>query len=885
MGASDTRTLKVVVTGDSSSARGAIRDVGKEAEHSEGKFAKFQDRLMEWGTRGVVALGAVGGAAALMGIKTASETEQAQLAFTNMLGSGKKAKAFLDDLKDFAAKTPFEFPELVKSSQMLLAMGFNAKQVRPTLTAIGDAVAGMGGSQDQIEFVARALGQMQAKGKVAGDELLQLTEQGIPALKILADKYGVSTEQMSKMVEKGKVLSDKAIPALVDGLEKGTKSSAKFGGMMDTQSKTASGRWSTAMDTLHEGLASIAEKAMPQLNKGVERGTTVMESFFSGLEGQAKKGDKVGETVEKIVDTMGDMKEAFSFGPEWESHSPFEKAAVAARALFDFLKNPGIPTAQKIAAVLLQVGKVVLDLIGWFIKHKTVTETLITIIAALVVITKAHAVAMAIQSGALKKWILQTKIVQAATKAWAAVQWLLNAAMDANPIGIVIVVLAALAVALVYAYKHSDTFRHIVQTAWAKIKDAASATWNFLKGVFAALGKALDAGKRKFNEVKTGFELGWHAITDAFRTGVRFVVNLWLTAVGSLLHAAAKAFGWVPGIGPKLKSAARKFDDFKKDVNKSLGGISSRTVNVGVTFKAGSKLAYDARHQGLATGGPVKGPGTGTSDDIPVWLSNGEHVLTAAEVRAAGGHGAIMRWRKALRRASGGPIIAPHIPSHGSIVDTSLRGVLGAAQQMGSSLFGQIGATGSGVSRWAGLVLQVLGLLGQPAGLLAGVLRRIRMESGGNPNAINLWDSNAAAGHPSMGLMQVIQGTFNAFAGPFRGLGILNPLANIFAGLNYALHRYSSIGAIDPLVRPTGYDSGGVLRPGLTLAYNGTRKPEAIFTQEQLAGMGGVYIDKLIVEGNVHTEKDLVKAITVGVRDELLRHANRNGGRTGLPGK
>ncbi|GAA0367569.1 transglycosylase SLT domain-containing protein [Actinoallomurus spadix] len=72
----------------------------------------------------------------------------------------------------------------------------------------------------------------------------------------------------------------------------------------------------------------------------------------------------------------------------------------------------------------------------------------------------------------------------------------------------------------------------------------------------------------------------------------------------------------------------------------------------------------------------------------------------------------------------------------------------------------------------------------------------IQYESGGNPHAINLWDSNAAAGHPSKGLMQTIDGTFNAYA--LRQAGgaapnVWNPVDNIVAGVNYALHRYHSL--------------------------------------------------------------------------------------------
>lgn len=68
----------------------------------------------------------------------------------------------------------------------------------------------------------------------------------------------------------------------------------------------------------------------------------------------------------------------------------------------------------------------------------------------------------------------------------------------------------------------------------------------------------------------------------------------------------------------------------------------------------------------------------------------------------------------------------------------------------------------------------------------------IQHESGGNPHAENDWDSNAAAGHPSKGLMQTIDSTFNAYALPGH-TDIWNPVDNICAGVRYALSRYGSL--------------------------------------------------------------------------------------------
>jgi len=68
----------------------------------------------------------------------------------------------------------------------------------------------------------------------------------------------------------------------------------------------------------------------------------------------------------------------------------------------------------------------------------------------------------------------------------------------------------------------------------------------------------------------------------------------------------------------------------------------------------------------------------------------------------------------------------------------------------------------------------------------------IQHESGGNPNATNGWDSNAAAGHPSIGLMQTIGPTFDSYKLPGHD-NIRDPVDNIIAGVRYAIGRYGSV--------------------------------------------------------------------------------------------
>ncbi len=93
-----------------------------------------------------------------------------------------------------------------------------------------------------------------------------------------------------------------------------------------------------------------------------------------------------------------------------------------------------------------------------------------------------------------------------------------------------------------------------------------------------------------------------------------------------------------------------------------------------------------------------------------------------------------------------------------------------------------------GLDGWIAEALQVMGM---PQSLAPGVKKIILAESGGNPHAVNTWDSNAVRGTPSRGLMQTIPSTFRAYVHPqLAGRPITDPVANITAGVRYMVDRY-----------------------------------------------------------------------------------------------
>lgn len=283
----------------------------------------------------------------------------------------------------------------------------------------------------------------------------------------------------------------------------------------------------------------------------------------------------------------------------------------------------------------------------------------------------------------------------------------------------------------------------------------------------------------------------------------------------------------------------REAHKFASEVNEALSSISDEQVEL--KMRAKFQTAKNLLNQ--RDGGAISGPGGPRDDLIPAMLSDGEHVIPANEVQRAGGQSEIYRIRETIRSGGrafrdGGEVVNTRINARGTGMGATRRDIIAAAREhystnldaLGAALYGGSGSIGAGVERWRGVALQALALAGSPLSWIDSLLRRMNQESGGNPMAINLWDSNAAAGIPSKGLMQTIDPTFNAYAGFLRSRGVWDPLANIFASINYANARYGS--APVGWNQPGGYDDGG-LATGRGFMMKQTLKPERVLNPEQ----------------------------------------------------
>lgn len=249
------------------------------------------------------ALGAIGGAVsgAISGTLAFSSTlEQTQVGFTQMLGSGEKARAFMQQLRDFAVSTPFDFPQLADAAKRLMAMGFQAENVIPLMTDVGNAVSAIGGGTPELNRVILALGQIQAKGKVSAEEMNQLAELGISGWKMLSAATGKTTAELMKMAEAGQISAD----VFLDAFHK--FASANFGGMMEAQSRTMQG----ALSNIRDGFGNFLATGLEPFYNAIRDGAVIVADAL-GSPAVKQFGADVRATMQDVVTALAPVGNAF----------------------------------------------------------------------------------------------------------------------------------------------------------------------------------------------------------------------------------------------------------------------------------------------------------------------------------------------------------------------------------------------------------------------------------------------------------------------------------------------------------------------------------------------------------------------------------------------
>lgn len=276
-----------------------IRGVGQALDRVRGRLNSIAGSVTRLGSLAAGALGGVGVAAA---VKMAAAFEQTEIGFTTLLGSAEKARSLLGDLEAFAARTPFQFPDLANSAKMLLAMGFNAEAAVPMMRTLGDATSALGGGSELMNRLVRALGQMRAKGTVSGEEMRQLAEAGIPAWEMLASAIGKTVPEAMKLSEQRAISASTGITAVMEGMQK------RFVGATRAQSQTTAGLFSTLKDNVGFAMRDIGASIIEgfNLNQVMKNITSFVQQLQPIWSHIVKIAVFVGQGVFDVFKTMWD---------------------------------------------------------------------------------------------------------------------------------------------------------------------------------------------------------------------------------------------------------------------------------------------------------------------------------------------------------------------------------------------------------------------------------------------------------------------------------------------------------------------------------------------------------------------------------------------------
>jgi len=249
----------VAINVDSRNAASKLRQVQRGAQQTE---------------RAVGGLGAAIGklAVAFAGVQAIKFvfTQAAQLqtqarSLEILAGSAEKAGKIIKELQDLGAITPFTSTELIDSAKRLQAFGVETEKVVETTRRLADASGATGA---ELSGLVTAYGQVQAKGRLQGEELLQFQERGIALQEELRKMYGMTGEEFQKALSKGQV-SAKAVEVALVNL---TSVGGKYANGAIAQSDTLNGKLSTLQDSfqrLAQNIGTFFEPVFKFLLDGI----------------------------------------------------------------------------------------------------------------------------------------------------------------------------------------------------------------------------------------------------------------------------------------------------------------------------------------------------------------------------------------------------------------------------------------------------------------------------------------------------------------------------------------------------------------------------------------------------------------------------------------
>lgn len=319
-------------------------------------------------------------------IEAVSNYETVQISLETFLGSAEKAKEVFEDLNQFSIKTPFTPEQVNQAGKALLAFGEPVDGLTTTLGRIGDVASATGKDFNELAVI---YGKARVQGTLFAEDINQLTEAGVPIIGEFAKQLGVSESQVKKLGSEGQI----SFQNLEDGFKSLTSEGGRFFGLTDKLSQSTAGRLSTLVGKFDELKRAIGTGLLPIFE-------TLTDAAFNFITAIQKVPAFVEENQRVLLLLAGAV--AFYVGQQ--------KAAIQQQLIYEL----------RFKALLIQ------EQIGLAVQR------------AKAFLTRASTTATNVLTGATTAQSIATRAATIATTGF-------NAALKANPIGLVVSVLATAA--------------------------------------------------------------------------------------------------------------------------------------------------------------------------------------------------------------------------------------------------------------------------------------------------------------------------------------------------------------------------------------------------------------------------------------------------------
>src|SRR5690606_1154526 len=494
------------------------------------------------GGAAITAVGATAGIAITKGFNRAIQLQEAEAKLSGLGNSSKNVAKIMENALASVKGTAFGMGDAATVAASAVAAGIKpGKQLERNLTLVGDAATIAGTGMGEMGAI---FNKVAASNKLQMDVINQLHDAGVPALQLVAQEMGVTAEEASKMASAGKVdfaTFQRAMEAGLGGAAQ--KSGETFRGSLANMG-AALGRLGVgfanplvvgapvlfsaitdAIDSLGGVVGPVAERFGNALVPALERGAEAVGRVgpaIAGLQALLGKGDytaglgkalgidESSGVVAALLEARGGvvaLTRAFKDGGTDLTSSGFagvlESIGLTARQLWDAVG----PAVQQLAPAIWQVvsafsplglifkvlapvlpvlakslGDVVTALSGALAGAAPALAAVAAALAGIVAGAVQLIAPLLASEGLVKGLVFAFLAWRTASAVATAAQWALNAAMSANPIGLIIAGIAALVAGLVWFFTQTEVGQKIVKSVWGGIQTAIGATVDWFQG-------------------------------------------------------------------------------------------------------------------------------------------------------------------------------------------------------------------------------------------------------------------------------------------------------------------------------------------------------------------------------------------------------------------